>query len=143
MRHVPGLLLCIFLFAAKASFAKSNDELSIRTVLENQSQAWNRGDITGYMKGYWHHDSLMFIGKSGITYGWQNTLDNYRKGYPDATAMGKLTFTILSVKKLSDQYQQVVGKWALQRTKGNLDGHFTLLFQKIKGEWFIVSDHSS
>jgi ketosteroid isomerase-like protein len=85
----------------------------------------------------------MFIGKSGVTYGWKNTLNNYKKGYPDAAAMGQLTFTILKVKSLSDQYQQVVGKWHLKRSQGNLDGHFTLLFQKIKGQWMIVMDHSS
>lgn len=125
------------------SSGQSPAEQAVRKILATQSEAWNNGDIRGFMKGYWENDSLMFIGKSGVTYGWKNTLENYKKGYPDAAAMGKLTFTILTVKSLSDQYQQVIGKWHLQREKGNVEGHFTLLFQKIKGSWLIVMDHSS
>lgn len=123
--------------------AQSNAEKAVRNILAEQSAAWNKGDIQGFMTGYWNNDSLMFIGKSGVTYGWNNTLNNYKKGYPDAAAMGQLTFTILKVKSLSDQYQQVVGKWHLQRSQGNVEGHFTLLFQKIKGQWMIIMDHSS
>lgn len=125
------------------SMAQPNAEKAVRNILAEQSTAWNKGDIEGFMKGYWKNDSLMFIGKSGVTYGWSNTLNNYKKGYPDAAAMGQLTFTILKVKSLSDQYQQVVGKWHLQRAQGNLEGHFTLLFQKINEQWVIIMDHSS
>ncbi|MEJ7674787.1 MAG: hypothetical protein WKF59_19350 [Chitinophagaceae bacterium] len=79
----------------------------------------------------------------GITYGWQKTMENYKKNYPDAAAMGKLDFTILQTKRLSVLYYSVVGKWHLTRTIGDLNGHFTLLFKKIKNTWVIVSDHSS
>jgi ketosteroid isomerase-like protein len=85
----------------------------------------------------------MFIGKSGIIYGWQKTLDNYKKGYPDKKAMGKLNFTLLEMKALSPEYYFVIGKWHLQRTIGDLQGIFTLLFKKINGEWLIIADHSS
>jgi hypothetical protein len=85
----------------------------------------------------------MFIGKNDITYGWQNTLESYKKGYPDTTAMGKLDFDILHVKRLSVLYFFVVGKWHLTRSIGDVGGHFTLLFKKIKNKWVIVADHSS
>ena len=85
----------------------------------------------------------MFIGKSGVTYGWTNTLNNYKKNYPDTVAMGKLSFNILSVKRLSIEYFHVVGKWHLQRSIGDLSGHYTLLIKKIKGRWVIIADHSS
>jgi ketosteroid isomerase-like protein len=143
MRNLRFLLALLLFSTPIISLAQSNAEKAVRNILAEQSAAWNKGDIEGFMKGYWNNDSLMFIGKSGVTYGWNNTLNNYKKGYPDATAMGQLTFTILKVKSLSDQYQQVVGKWHLQRNQGNLEGHFTLLFQKIKGQWMIVTDHSS
>jgi hypothetical protein len=95
------------------------------------------------MKTYWKSDSLMFIGKNGVTYGWNNTLNNYKKNYPDTVAMGKLSFNILSVKRLSTEYFHVVGKWYLQRSIGDLSGHYTLLIKKIKGRWMIIADHSS
>jgi ketosteroid isomerase-like protein len=111
--------------------------------MNEQTRAWNRGDIEGFMKGYWKNDSLMFIGKSGITYGWANTLNNYKKGYPDTAAMGKLSFNIISVKKLSKEYYYVIGEWHLQRSIGDLEGHYTLLFRKENERWVIIADHSS
>ena len=137
-------LLCtvVFLFTTRM-YAQSSDEQSIRNAMDLQLTAWNAHDIEKFMETYWNDDSVMFIGKSGITYGWQNTLKNYKKGYPDTAAMGKLDFHILHVNRLSDKYYFVIGKWHLSRTIGDLSGHFTLLFRKIKGKWVIVADHSS
>ncbi len=133
----------LFLLVTVQLFAQSKDEQAIRQLLNKQTAAWNRGDIEGFMNGYWENDSLMFIGKSGVTYGWSNTLKNYKKGYPDTAAMGKLTFTLIQVKKLSKEYYHVTGKWFLKRSIGDGGGHYTLLFRKINGHWVIVSDHSS
>lgn len=123
--------------------AQSKDEKEIRSILATQTAAWNRGDIDQFMNGYWENDSLMFIGKSGVTYGWTNTLNNYKKGYPDTAAMGQLIFNLINVKKLSKKYYHVTGKWFLKRSIGDIGGHYTLLFQKINDRWVIISDHSS
>lgn len=131
------------LFFSMVAFSQSSDELTIRKVLDNQIKAWNKGDIGGFMQGYWKNDSLMFIGKKGIIWGWQTTLENYKKNYPDTTAMGKLSFDIILVKKLSPDYYYIVGKWMLSRSIGDLSGHYNLLFKKINGTWLIVADHSS
>lgn len=132
-----------FLFLGISLLAQSKQERIILDILDKQTQAWNRGDLDAFMKGYWQNDSLMFIGKSGVTYGWTNTLNNYKKGYPDTAAMGKLTFTLIQVKKLSGKYYHVTGKWFLKRSVGDVGGHYTLLFKKIGGRWVIISDHSS
>lgn len=123
--------------------AWSQDAQAIREVLNKQSKAWNNGNIEEFMEGYWKNDSLMFIGKKGINWGWKNTLENYKHSYPDTVAMGKLSFTIIVIKKLSTGYYYVVGKWLLTRTVGDLTGHFDLLFKKISGRWLIIADHSS
>jgi ketosteroid isomerase-like protein len=136
------LLIALFTVTTTVS-GQGNDQTAIYNLLSSQSQAWNQGDLEGFMAGYWKNDSLCFIGKSGVTYGWSHTLSNYKKGYPDKTAMGKLQFTILHVQLLSSQYAQVIGKWYLTRTIGDLSGHFTLLLKKMGGQWLIVSDHSS
>lgn len=137
------LFVASLLLITAQLFAQSKDELAIRRLLAEQTAAWNRGDVVSFMNGYWENDSLMFIGKSGVTYGWANTLNNYKKGYPDTTAMGKLSFNIISVKRLSKQFYHVVGKWFLKRSIGDLSGHYTLLFKKINGIWVIIADHSS
>lgn len=134
-----SVLLVLSLFAS----AQQTEDARIRRLLTAQTEAWNRGDIEGFMQTYWKSDSLMFIGKSGVTKGWQPTLENYKKGYPDTAAMGKLSFDIITVKNLSPDYFYVVGKWMLKRSIGDISGHYDLLLRKIKGQWRIISDHSS
>ncbi len=136
------ILLAIYCISLPAT-AQNRGEQAIYKAIDLQKDAWNNGNLEKFMQTYWKNDSLMFIGKSGVTYGWQNTLNNYKKGYPDTVAMGKLSFDILHLKKLSGSYYSLVGKWFLTRSIGNVGGHFTLLFRKIKDKWLIVSDHSS
>ena len=140
MRSVFVPLLIII---SSSVFSQTKDETEVRNVLAKQNAAWNRGDVDAFMVGYWENDSLMFIGKSGITYGYKNTLANYKKNYPDTTVMGKLTFTLIQVKQLSPEYFHVTGKYYLTRTIGDASGYFTLMFRKINGKWVVISDHSS
>ena len=140
MKRILTALLC-FCFLQLA--AQNNDEKAIIDLLNSQAEQWNKGNVDEFMKGYWNNDSLMFIGKAGVTYGYNNTLNNYKKNYANADEMGKLTFEFLNVKKISSEYYWVLGKWFLKRTVGDVGGHYTLLFRKINGKWLIVADHSS
>jgi len=140
MKKIFFLLACFISFS---SMAQNKNEKAIIELLHEQDQCWNRGDIEGFMDTYWKNDSLMFIGKSGVTYGWQNTMNNYKRGYPDTASMGKLDFKLIKIQRLSRNYYSVVGKWHLTRSIGDLQGHFTLLMRKIKGQWKIIADHSS
>lgn len=124
----------------RASFSAS-DEAAIRHVLANQEQAWNSFALEAFMAGYWKSDSLKFIG-SGVTRGWQATLERYQKSYPTREAMGKLTFTILSVAGISSDAALVTGRYTLERTNDRPTGLFTLVFRKIEGKWVIVYDHT-
>jgi ketosteroid isomerase-like protein len=142
MRRTVFLIQLILLSVIVVN-AQSKDETSIRTILEEQTAAWNKGNLEAFMSGYWKNDSLMFIGNRGISYGWQKALDNYKKGYPDTASMGKLNFNLLQIKRLSADYFFVIGKWHLTRTIGDVGGAFTLLIRKIKNKWVIVADHSS
>lgn len=136
-----ALLLTIIGFSA--SFGQAGPEKQIRKILQEQTAAWNKGDIDAFMQGYWKNDSLLFVGKNGPTYGFTNTLNNYKKNYSNKDYMGQLNFTLLEVKPLSKQLWMVLGKWELTRNAGNISGHYTLLFKKIKGSWVIIVDHSS
>jgi ketosteroid isomerase-like protein len=118
-------------------------EEQIASLMTEQEKAWNKGDIDGFMVSYWHSDSLKFIGKKGITYGWKSTLENYKKSYPDKATMGTLKFTNLSIEPQSDTSCYVIGQWHLQREKDDVGGYYTLLWKKIDGKWVIVADHSS
>jgi len=128
-------------FAVKAQTAK--DKQAILNVLESQRLAWNKGDVETFMSGYIKSDSLLFVGQNGPTYGWQKTLNNYKKTYPDKAAMGILTFGIKKVEFLAKDVAFVLGSWHLQRQNDEPNGFYTLLFKKINGEWKVAVDHSS
>ena len=118
-------------------------ELQIREVMANQEACWNEGDLECFMEGYWESDKLVFIGSKGLTYGWDQTLENYKKGYPSTEKMGTLKFTIKVIEPLSEEYWFVIGGWHLDRSEGDLEGHFSLIWRDIEGEWKIVADHAS
>jgi ketosteroid isomerase-like protein len=137
------VLLLIGILISVSSIAQTKDEQIIRSMLADQISFWNKGDIPGFMQGYWDNDSLVFVGKNGPTYGYNNTLRNYQKNYPNKDYMGILNFDILSVQPMEKDHYFVIGKFMLQRKVGDASGHFTLIFRRIKGVWKIVSDHSS
>jgi ketosteroid isomerase-like protein len=134
---IACLLFCQF------TFAQNKDVEAIKRILDNQIKAWNSGNLDAFMEGYLQSDSLVFIGKSGPTYGYKNTLENYKKSYPDKAHMGSLQFEIISIKPLNSDHYFVIGKWKLIRTVGNVNGVYTLLLRKTKDGWKIIADHSS
>ena len=127
------------------SIPQQSDEQIILEVLKNQTECWNKGDIDCFMQSYWKSEKMMFIGKNGITYGWDQTLNNYKTRYPNRQTMGVLMFDILETEKISTEAYLIVGKFHLTRDVeiGDAEGYFSLLFRQIKGEWLIVADHTS
>ncbi|WP_424963440.1 YybH family protein [Ekhidna sp.] len=140
MRFLAFLPLIILSFF---TYSQNPDEVAIREVLAQQEECWNAGDLECFMEGYWKSDQLVFIGSQGVTYGWQQTLNNYKKSYPDKATMGQLTFNLIIVEPLSEDFWTVIGKWSLKRKSDNPHGHFSLIFRRLGNEWVIVSDHSS
>ncbi|SDS36514.1 Ketosteroid isomerase homolog [Mucilaginibacter mallensis] len=135
------LLSCLFIFTLCTVYAQ--DKQAILKLLADQQQAWNNADVDGFMQGYWKSDSLMFVGKTGPVYGWQTTLDNYKKRYPGKAAMGQLAFKVIKLQLLDPENAFMLGGWHLTRASGDIGGYFTLWFRKIDGGWKIVCDHTS
>ena len=137
------VIILLFTLQAFDLSAQQSDKELILELLETQRIDWNRGDIAAYMQGHIKSDSLLFVGKNGPKYGWDNTLANYKKGYPDQKAMGFLSFDIKEVRLLSADHAFVLGAWHLKREKDKPKGFFTLVLKKINGEWKVIADHSS
>ena len=116
---------------------------SIRAVLTAQQTAWNRGDISAFLEGYWNSPELTFAGSDGIARGYDGVLARYRKSYPDRKAMGELEFSGLEIRPLSPQAALVLGHWHLKRQSDELGGVFTLVFERFPGGWHIIHDHTS
>ncbi len=128
---------------APVGVSENRDLEIIDSIMSAQEEAWNDASLERFMQAYWKSDSLMFIGRRGITNGWQTTLTNYKNSYPDALSMGKLKFTNKHMDRLDSANAFVIGQWELFRATDTLSGHYSLVWKKLNGQWTIVADHSS
>lgn len=145
MKTVAFLTLLLFVFAA-GTFAQSSSNKSvnsIKKVLADQTAAWNRGDIDGFMQGYWNSPEMTFVSGDTVTKGWQPTLDRYKKSYNTRSKMGTLSFSELEITMLGDKAAVVLGRFTLEREKDKPTGLFTLSFRKFRNGWKIILDHTS
>lgn len=115
----------------------------IKKVMDEQVVAWNKGDLRGFMTGYWMSDELVFTGRSSVTYGWEPALERYEKAYTTQKEMGILSFNDVQTTVTGSASAFTVGAWQLDRVSDTLTGRFTLVWQQINGAWVIVADHSS
>jgi ketosteroid isomerase-like protein len=136
-------LVAVLLCMLYTGIYQSDEAQIIVDKLNNQADCWNRGDIEAFMADYWKSDELLFVGKAGVTYGWEKTLKNYQRRYPTSKEMGQLKFEIVELDRLGADLFFMVGKWNLTREIGDISGHFSLIWKKIDDNWVIISDHSS
>lgn len=147
MKKISVLLMLIVIGAAVSGAAAQTGErkakAAIRRVLDAQTAAWNRGDIEGFMAGYWRSPQMTFVSGDQVSRGWQAALDRYKKNYDTRAKMGTLAFSDLEISVLSNDSAIVLGSWALARAADNPKGKFTLVFRKFKNGWKVVHDHTS
>ncbi len=124
-------------------YAQKSDLTEIRSILDNQELAWNKGNITEFMKGYWNSDSLCFLTAKGLKKGYNTLLNHYLQKYPSRHEMGNLKFIILKIETLNAESAMVIGNWNLTNNENEYNGYFSLIFKKINGTWKIILDHTS
>ncbi len=148
---LAGLLYPLLAFNRSASAQPQDkggqengvDLAAIRSVMDQQQAAWNRGDVGAFLKGYWESPELTFSGDAGTTRGFAGVQERYRRNYPDQAAMGELKFSELEFRFLGPKAALVLGHWHLTREKGDVGGVFSLVWQKFPQGWKIVHDHTS
>jgi len=131
----PTVLLLLFFMVAGVPPLRAQtpqDRRAILAVLDRQVADWNAGNVEAFMRGYWASDSLTFVGKAGVTYGYAATLANYRRRYPDRASMGTLRFEIVRLYFPARRTAYVIGRWHLTRPQvGDAGGSFTLLWRRL------------
>ena len=138
------IIICLLITSCQLCDEDQHAEkLNISNVISEQQSAWNKGDIEGYMQDYNKSDSLRFASGGNVTYGWETTLNRYKKAYPDKETMGQLIFSNIDIKMLSNNDAIVFGKWELERENDHPWGLFTLIFNKTDDGWKIFHDHTS
>ena len=142
-------LLAVYVLSATAAAAPGEQQKNasaiteIRAVLRAQQEAWNRGDIDGFMNGYARSGSTTFVSEDTVRRGWENVRERYLKKYSDRAKMGVLTFSDPEITRVSSDAAVVLGHWKLKRAQDRPHGRFTLIFRKTADGWRIVHDHTS
>ena len=140
------LLLFVVLNCKPSSLKNYKDSCEeINDLMYEQEDSWNEGNIEDFMKKYWRNDSLIFIGKSGINYGWNKTTSNYKKSYPSRNSMGLLHFNNIKCLPINDTTHIISGQWNISRldSSKNIGGYYSLMWIKKEDGWRIVYDHTS
>ena len=142
MRHL--LVLALAACGAAPRAFRPADDAAVRAVLTSQRDAWNRGDLDGFMAGYAHREDLVFTSGGKIRRGWQETYAKYRAKYGAApSTMGHLDFEILGVQPLGADGAIVLGRWKLTATPNAGSGVFSVALARTPDGWRIVHDHTS
>ncbi|MEZ4399015.1 MAG: nuclear transport factor 2 family protein [Kofleriaceae bacterium] len=147
-RSLLGVWIAVALAACAARPAArtftTGDEAAVRAVLSAQQEAWNRGDLAGYMAGYWRSPALVFTSGGQIRHGWEETFRKYQARYgTDPSTMGKLTFELLGVQALGADGAIVLGRWRLTDTPNAGGGVFSVALVRTTEGWKVVHDHTS
>lgn len=150
-RFIASAFFILFIASLCAAQESKNENSSsadpkrtIENILTKQTKAWNEGNLEKFMETYWKSDKLTFSGGGKTTYGWQGTLDNYKKSYAPPKQMGKLHFDGLEISMIESKSALVLGNWHLKmKDDQRKDGNFSLVVKNLDGNWKIIHDHSS
>lgn len=137
-----SIVVLIFFIPAR-SFSQSKDVKKILAVMRLEEKYWNNGDIDGYVSLYAPGDSTRMILSKGAAYGKKNILAFYKKYWP-REKMGQLVLDGESLERISDKFYYVTGYFHVTYPDGKkIDGRYSGLMKKVKGEWYLYTDHSS
>lgn len=145
MMRLALAFVVVLALPGASSGSPSEVAAAARAVLDAQVEAWNRGDLEGFMAGYWRSPELVFCSGATVTKGWDATLARYRKRYrSEGREMGRLRFDGIEVIPLGADAALARGAWHLTMGDGKEPhGLFTLLLRRLDGAWVIVHDHTS
>lgn len=144
---VAGVAILLLIAYHWATYDPASTETSARQavqqVLDEQAAAWNRGDLDGFMAGYWNSPDLSYY-SADVRRGWQAVREHYRRRYPAGSkGLGTLTFSDLDIEVVAADRAWVRGRWQLNDDGQSHSGVFTLVLRKMPEGWRIVHDHTS
>lgn len=145
MRVLASLILFVFALPGTpeiATTSQSKVEVEIRAQMQRQVDAWNRGDIEGFLEVYSNSPELTFFSNGRVLRGRAEIGAVMRERYKDG--MGHLTFGEPKFNVLLPEVAVFSGEWRVQFPNGQVRrGLGTAVVRKLEGTWRIVHDHSS
>ncbi|WP_051189357.1 YybH family protein [Daejeonella oryzae] len=126
------------------AFSQDKSISEVKTALEGQISAWNKGNLEGAMSFYWNSDKLLWISKSGTDKGYQPVFESFLSDFKDRSQMGKFTYEPLHIESLSDEIVYYVYRWKIELgDKKLMGGISSQIWRKPDNKWVITSEHAS
>jgi beta-aspartyl-peptidase (threonine type) len=136
----PNMLMSLNSDSTDAATAQAE----IQQLLDGQTAAWNRGDLEGFMAGYWRSPELTLSSGKECFRGWQSTLERYQGRYQgNGQLMGQLNLGELEIELLGPDSAMVRGRWHVAVGQQTMNGLFTLILRRFSEGWRIIHDHTS
>lgn len=145
----PVLLALLSLLAPLAVRAEEpSPEAQVAALLRMQAEAWSRGDLEAFTSVY--AEDAAFLTADGLIRGRRDVLERYRKRYPDAAAMGKLTLEVIETRVFPSRKEaagvSVAARWRLeypgQADRKTAEGLTLIVLRRTAKSWEIVQDAS-
>ncbi len=117
-------------------------------MLQASAEAWNRGDLDGFLQPYLDSSETTFMTAPGVIHGLGTIRERYRAHYFTAGAVPPtlLRFDQVDVRPLGADYALMTGRFHLTTRASGApadSGNFTLVWRRTPGGWKIIHDHSS
>lgn len=119
-------------------------EERVRTALVASADAWNRGDLEGFLSVYLQSPRTTYVGDGGLRVGHEAIRRRYAPLFAPGAERDSLRFEDLRVRTVGEDVAVGVARWVLHRG-GEVTGAgpFTMVLRRVEGTWKIVHDHSS
>jgi uncharacterized protein (TIGR02246 family) len=134
-------VLTVLMMGASEAAGSPNAAAAIRALLSRSAGAWNRGDLTTFMRSYEESPGTLYVSSRTVIRGYANIRTHYAAGYKGK--MGTLTISDVVVRPLGRDYAVAVARWHLTGAGGSRNtGLFTLVLHRTALGWKIITDHS-
>src|SRR3990172_4828991 len=134
--------LFAFLWMTSSSVQAEDARSQITAMLKEQDEAWNRGDLKGFVKPYDDSGQLIFVGSKGIVRSPQVLKEHYEQRYKEGQGdFGRLSFSDLEVEELGRGLARAWGRWLVEQKDKKVSGWFTLILKETPTGWRIIHDH--
>lgn len=148
---LPAALLLMFAAGCARPVVESTPSsqgvtAGVVATLEASADAWNAGDLGGFLAPYRDLPTTTFVGGAGLLRGREAIRASYLRSYwKNGAPEGTLRFRDIEVRPLGADYALAVGRYAVEerRTGKQNTGLFSLVLARTAEGWKIIHDHSS
>lgn len=144
---LAGACLASLAAAGGCRFEVGEDEdvdVAIESMLARSVEAWNAGDLDGFMASFAEGASTSFMTPDGPVYGRTAIRDGYESAFGPGARRDSLRLEDIEVRLLPPLVGVVTLRYALERDGATTaTGWSTVVVRRVGEGWRIIHDHTN